>query len=284
MYKKILSNENNAKMYLDILEKRKSINIPRNRNNRISLKSNELWNFVENTWDNDISKDIIREIFRESEKYFNGKTALSRLPQLVDEFKKMFEFLQWGFSSSQCDKWLQSLNNNYKDISGEDKDKMASDAIIKNRRLKEINTLRNDYIEYLLFESNENIIPTLKHNSGVDFFIVNSDGELEKWDQKVSKSVTNEFKKDFGDDWKEIAISNPAIVAEYLYTYQDESRFDADNRIFLVYLDDDINHSNIVNIINTIKLDSPINVNFDYKHKNTGIKNYNVKCFVILLY
>jgi hypothetical protein len=280
----ILSNEENAKIYLTFLEKELNIKVPRSKNKKIALKSKLLWNFIENSWDNTISKNIIRDMFKKSEKYSNGKNALSKLPQLVNEFKNMFGELQWGFSSSQCDQWLQSLNNNYKNVSGIEKDKMAADAIVKNRRLKEINTLRNDYIEYLLFESNDKIIPTLKHNAGVDFFITNSNGVTEKWDQKVSKSVTTEFKNDFGENWKNHAILNPEIVAKYLYSKQDESRFGADNRILVVYLEEDINHSNIENIISNINLDSPIKINFDYIHKGKNIVNYNVECFVILLY
>jgi hypothetical protein len=42
---------------------------------------------------------------------------------------------------------------------------------VKFRRLKEINTLRNDFLETLIFDKNQNIIPTLQHNRGVDFFI-----------------------------------------------------------------------------------------------------------------
>lgn len=283
--KEILSNEENAKVYLSDLEKEKiGVKVPRNKNNNISLKGEALWIFIETTWDNSISKNIVRNMFRKFEKYNNSKNALSKLPQLVSEFKTMFGDLQWGFSSSQCDQWLQSLNNNYKSFSGIEKDKMVSDAIIKNRRLKEINTLRNDYIEYLLFESNDKLIPTLKHNAGVDFFITNNDGVLEKWDQKVSKSVTTEFKNDFGEDWKNHAISNPEIVAKYLYSKQDETRFGANNRILVVYLEEDINHNNIEQIISNINLDSPIEINFDYSHKGKNVVNYNVKCFVILLY
>jgi len=84
------------------------------------------------------------------------------------------------------------------------KDSKVKNAAIKYRRIKEINTKRNDYLESLIFLKNDNIIPTLAHTRGVDFFINGV-----SFDQKVSRSVTNEFKKDFGVDWKKEAINNP---------------------------------------------------------------------------
>lgn len=280
--REILSNEKNAKIYLNILSSN-GVSIPKNRNNSISISGQVMWDFIEKTWDNEISKNIIRGMFKETEKYINGKTALMRLPILISEFKSLFKELQWGFKQGDCDNWLQRLNNNNKELSGNEKDKLASQAIIKNRRLKEINTLRNDYIEYLIFELNDNIIPTLKHNSGVDFFIVIND-TVGRWDQKVSKSATSQFEKDFSPDWKQYAIDNPEKVAEYLYKYQDEGRFGADNRILVVYLDEDVNDNNIRNTISNIDLNSPLQIKFNYKHSKGGEIEYNVKCFVILLY
>jgi len=144
--------------------------------------------------------------------------------------------------------------------------------------LKEINTVRNDYIETLIFEKNENILPTLNHRKNVDFFI---DGI--SFDQKVSRSVTGEFMKDFGENWKDFAIKNPLKVAEYLYKYQSEERFGADPRLYVVYLDEEISINSIKEQIDKIDLNNPAEVVFEFKHKNTGIKTYKTSCFVILL-
>jgi glycine cleavage system protein P-like pyridoxal-binding family len=76
-----------------------------------------------------------------------------------------------------------------------EKDEEVKIAAVKYRRLKELNTARNDYLETLLFEKNINIIPTLKHNKGTDFYI---DGI--SFDQKVAKSPTQEFIKKYGDE------------------------------------------------------------------------------------
>ncbi|GIJ93591.1 hypothetical protein CAPN002_08090 [Capnocytophaga stomatis] len=159
------------------------------------------------------------------------------------------------------------------------KDEKVKLAAVRYRRIKEINTERNDFLETLVFLKNENIIPTLSHTRGVDFFI-----NGESYDQKVAKSPTNEFKKDFGDHWKNFAINNPHKVAEYLYKYQDEGRFGASPRLFIVYLDEEISPVRIRKIISEINLETPLKVTFDFKHINGGIKTYQTEAFVILLY
>lgn len=275
--KDIFSNKKNGIEYLYKLSKRIDINIPQNIN---KLKSDDFWQFIEDNW-SDISVSVVREMFVLSPKYNNGKNALGPLATKIRDFKNLFEKLKWGFSQSDCDKFLQRLNNN-SDKSDIEKDKIASEAIIKNRRLKEINTLRNDYIEYLIFEKNPRFIPTIGHKEGVDFFIMNN-GALEKWDQKVSKSVTNQFIKHYGKNWKEIAIKYPNIVAEYLYKFQSSERFDSNNRIFIVYLSDEINNNNIKDIISEIDLDNPYEIKFPYKIKGVTTE-YLAKCYVILLY
>lgn len=159
------------------------------------------------------------------------------------------------------------------------KDEKVKVAAVKYRRIKEINTVRNDFIETLIFEKNDNILPTLNHRRGVDFFINGI-----SFDQKVSKSPTNEFKSHFKDGWRATAIKNPKLVAEYLYKYQDEGRFGADPRLLVVYIDEDVSIEKIREIINNTDLNSPLEINFTYKHKIQGEKKYKVPCFVILLY
>lgn len=172
---------------------------------------------------------------------------------------------------------LQRINSEKSD--GFVKDEKVKIAAVKYRRIKEINTVRNDFIETLIFEKNQNILPTLSHKRGIDFFI----GGI-SFDQKVAKSPTNQFKNYFKDKWREEAIKNPSLVAEYLYKYQDEGRFGADPRLLVVYIDEDVSIQKIREIINATDLDRPIEINFSFKHKIQGEKNYKVPCFVILLH
>lgn len=136
--------------------------------------------------------------------------------------------------------------------------------------------------EYLLRLNDIKPIPSLKFKTisrGVDFFINGV-----SFDQKVAKSPTNEFKRHYKDGWREIAIKKPELVAEYLYKFQDEGRFGADPRLLVVYIDEDVSIDKIREIINKTDLNNPVEINFTYKHKNLGEKNYKVPCFVILLH
>jgi hypothetical protein len=144
--------------------------------------------------------------------------------------------------------------------------------------LKELNTARNDYLETLLLKKNENIIPTLKHNRGTDFYI---DGI--SFDQKVAKSPTKEFMKKYGNNWKEAAKNNPVEVAEHLYRLQDEGRFGYEPRLFVVYIDEDIPVIELKSIIDKIDIMKPIEVSFTYNHEKTGNRTYKTYCFIVLL-
>ena len=276
--KKIFSNSKNKFIYLEKLEKKlnKKFNIKK------SLNPTELDKIIVSNWNYNISKDVIREMFKKNEKYKRGKEADEVMKVLINEWKKKkLGNLEWPFSQGDFDNFVQRINQ--LNESGEVKDEKVKTSAIKFRRLKEINTLRNDFLETLIFEKNKNIIPTLNHIRGTDFFI-----NGKSFDQKVSRSVTKQFQKDFGNDWKEEAKKNPSKVAEYLYKYQDEGRFGADERLLIVYLKEDIKVKKIKDIIEKTNLESPLEINFEYIH-NKGkptekIKNYKVKCFCILLY
>lgn len=147
--------------------------------------------------------------------------------------------------------------------------------------MKEINTVRNDYLETLIFDKNPDIMPTFTNSLNVDFFINGY-----SFDQKVGRSCTKEFADDHGENWKGIAINNPEKVAEYLYRLQDEGRFDADPRLYVVYLDEDISILDLKNKIQQIDFSNPYEITFDYKSgkgTNQKITTYKTRCFVILL-
>ena len=244
----------------------------------LNIETKELWKAVVDSWDYEESKKIIRDIFKGTEKYKSGKEADNAMDVLIKEWQSLkLGDIAWPFSQGAFDEFVQRVNSEKEN--GFVKDEKVKVAAVKYRRIKEINTVRNDFIETLIFEKNNNILPTLSHRRGVDFFI---DGV--SFDQKVAKSPTNEFKRRFKDDWRKTAIEKPELVAEYLYKYQDEGRFGADPRLLVVYIDEDVSINKIREIINETDLNNPIEINFTYKHKNLGEKNYKVPCFVILLH
>lgn len=268
--KKIFGNANNVKEYLILSGSlKKDIN---------RLKTSELYSKVVKEWSYNESLRIIRDIFKNTKKYQEGKNSSQSIEVLLKEWTELnLGAVSWPFSQGQFDNFVQSLNS--ENSTRVEKDKKVKVSAVKYRRIKEINTTRNDFLETLVFEKNSNIIPTLSHSRGVDFFINGI-----SYDQKVAKSPTQQFKKDFGINWKKYAINNPSKVAEYLYSYQDEGRFGYSPRLYIVYLDEDIKPLDIQNAINNIDLDNPLDINFTYSHKNLGDKSYKTQAYVILFY
>lgn len=285
--KKILGSKENALSFLLRLNEVKKVDglvfktLTRGKNKGsvvLNVDPKDVWKIIVNNWNYESSKGIIRELFRETEKYKSGKDANNVMDLLVEEWQSLkFGKLEWPFSQGDFDGFVQRINA--ENSNGTIKDDKVKVAAVKYRRIKEINTVRNDFIETLIFEKNSNILPTLSHRRGVDFFI---DGV--SYDQKVAKSPTNEFKRKFGDEWRSEAINNPTLVAQYLYRYQDEGRFGADQRLLVVYIDEDVSIQKIREIINNTDLSSPIEINFSFNHKVRGEKSYKVSCFVILLH
>lgn len=273
--KKILANQETANEYLRELNK--IINVPELTVFKKNIKTEVVWKLVVKYWDYKTSKNIIRDLFRKTKKYQRGIDSANAINHLLQEWHNLnLGEVQWPCSQGKFDDFVQRINST--DEIGLLKDEKVKTAAVKYRRLKELNTVRNDYLETLIFEKNENIVPTLSHNKNVDFFI-----EGISFDQKVAKSPTSEFKKDFGENWKAYAKQNPLKVAEYLYKYQDEGRFSADPRLYIVYLDEDIPVIDLKNKIDEVDISQPSEITFAYKHKILGEKLYKTICFVILL-
>ncbi len=287
--KKIFGNKNNAEIFLLELQKIKKFEllfrtITRGKNagkKVLALDTNQLWAKIVEFWDFESGEKIVRDLFIKTEKYKSGKDSYRMMNILLDEWEKLkLDKISWPFSQGDFDGFVQRVNA--ENVSGIEKDEKVKYAAVKYRRVKEINTVRNDFIETLIFEKNKNILPTLNHRRGVDFFINGI-----SFDQKVAKSPTNEFKRDFGENWKEYAIKHPEKVAEYLYKYQDEGRFGADSRLLVVYLDEDVSIDKIAETIEKTDLENPLEINFEYMHAkgkpNEKRKVYKVNCFIILL-
>ncbi len=285
--KKIIGNKENANLFLlklkelkkEMYIKTRIISRGKNRGKKVlDYATKELWQKIVEEWDYRYALKIIREIFKTTDKYKNGKEADNVMKILIDEWEKLkLGKIEWPFSQGAFDDFVQRINSENSD--GITKDQKVKIAAVKYRRIKEINTVRNDFIETLIFEKNENVLPTLNHRRGVDFFI-----NGESFDQKVAKSPTIQFKKRYKENWRSIAIEHPEIVAEYLYKHQDEGRFAADSRLLIVYLDENVSINTIKETIENFDLDKPIEITFSFKHKIQGLKTYKVSCYIILLY
>ena len=157
-------------------------------------------------------------------------------------------------------------------------DQIALDAI-RFRRIKEINTLRNDYIEYLIFANNDEVIPTFGNSRGVDFYI-----NGQPFDQKVGRSIGRAFIEKYGEEYREIAIENPDLVAISLYENQDEERFGDEPRLLIAYLDSDLTTEDVENSLASVDFSCPINIDFEYEFSNGNMRIYQTYCYVVLLH
>lgn len=268
--KKIFSKKANAIAFLELY----------NYNTKALLKQrpNELFSEIVKIWNYEDAKDKIRAIFKKAPKFTNGLNGEKNIAILLEEWKNLgFGKVDWPFSQGQFDSFVQSINA--ENSIRTEKDEKVKIAAVKYRRIKELNTEQNDFLETLVFLKNENIIPTLSHSRGVDFFINGI-----SYDQKVSRSPTNEFKKEYGENWKNYAIQHPEKVAEYLYKYQDEGRFGSSPRLLIVYLDEEISPIKIQQAIENTNLLTPFSITFDFNHKDIGVKTYKTEAFVILLH
>lgn len=270
--KKIFSNNTYKLQYLSELSLMTKLTIP-------TFKSEKyIDEIIIQSWEYEISKTVLREMFRKTDKYSQGKNSATKLDELMKSWK-IFELgdFEWPFQAMSFDQHVHQLNNS--DLPEEDKDKILAYEAIKFRRIKDINAKRNDYIEYLLFESCADIIPTFGHKRGVDFYIHGL-----PYDQKVSRSVSRKFIEQYGEKYREKAIENPALVAECLYKYQDEERFGDEPRLLVVYLDTDLSLKDIENSLNKVNFNEPYKIKFDYTHSKTVVQTHETNCYVILLY
>ena len=234
---------------------------------------------IADTWNYEISKDIIREMFFKSEKFLRGLKSKGRIDFLTEDWhNNTLGKIEWPFAAMGFDGYIAGINRRA-DLSEREKDEIAARGTVRFRRIKDINTCRNDYIESLIVYHNSNIIPTFGHNRGLDFYI-----NGQPFDQKVSRSVGKSFIRTYGDGYRSIALNRPELVAVSLYENQDEERFDQDPRLYIVYLDSDISSKSIERSIIETSFEKPTEVFFNFTHSNGRVTEHRTYCYVLLLH
>lgn len=243
----------------------------------VDLPKRNLDDYIIRYWDYEKSKGVIRELFRQTDKYKQNKQAQKKLEILIKSWNEEdLGLMEWPFQAITFDRFVHQLNR--KEFSEKEKDNILSTAAIKFRRIKDINAWRNDYIEYLIFEKFDNVIPTFENINGVDFYI-----NGEPYDQKVSRSVTKLFIEKHPEDYKIEALKQRDVVAKCLYEYQDEARFGFEPRLLVVYLDSDLTTEDIEKSLDEVDFNSPLEINFNFTHTGNA-RTYKTKCFIILLH
>ncbi len=270
--KKIFYNTTNKQAYLDLLSEHIGEDFSKLRTNRA------IDDAIIRTWEYKLSKRIIRGLFFDSEKCIEGRIGRDRINDLIYDWKTLkLGKLDWPFLPKLFDNHVNFVNRS--DLTEREKDdRIALDAI-RFRRIKEINTLRNDYIEYLIFANNDEVIPTFGNCRGVDFYI-----NGQPFDQKVGRSIGRAFIEQYGDDYRKIAIENPDLVAISLYENQDEERFGYEPRLLIAYLDSDLTTEDVENSLANVDFSSPLNIEFEYLFSNGNVQIFETYCYVILLH
>jgi len=246
---------------------------------KASEKAGRVYELVVENWEYEEALPIVRQMFRETDKYRQGNSGSKLLPELINEWKSMgLGDVAWPCGQAAFDKLVQRINTS--NASRATKDEEVNKASLKFRRMKELVTVRNDLIEALLFEANEEIIPTLKHTAGTDFFV-----RGDRFDQKTSKSVGKAFKEEFGDQWREEAISRPQAVARSLYENQDPDRFSDGPRLYVVDVDETafFDPAAIRAAVDQAEVGSPVRVDFKYDDRGGGKVAYSTRCITVLL-
>lgn len=245
-------------------------------------KIGDVTDYIVNHWEYMSCRDTIRNMYVFSDKYKNCRNA-KKIFKVYQEMYRNDGYLEYEYPyvANNYDSYVTRTVTFPSIYNPELFESSYKKHIVDSKQycyLKNFGTLRNDYIEYLMFNSNIDVIPTFGKKKGLDFFI-NGEG----FDQKVSRSVTNQFKKKYGDKWRDVSIEDPYEVCKYLMMYGDESRFENVPRLFIVDIDGNYELEGIEGIISDINFDSPRVVDYVYNHKSTGNTKYSCKVICILL-
>ena len=214
------------------------------------IPSKEVWEILSQYWDYEFALQFVRHKLSSQNaigcyNYSKWNGYISSEKNYIKELQKLqngLEKYEWQCKQGSIDQKIQLINRKQK-ISQRDRERQVKMMALNQLSITKLNTLRNDFIEYLLFLNNEKMFPTLKHSSGVDYFI---DGI--PFDQKVSKGLGENFVREHGlENSLTVARNNKDKLAISLFNNQDTFRFDNSsvNRIFIVFTDTDISPSEV---------------------------------------
>lgn len=240
--------------------------LPRGKRGALLMKDKDkLADYISRHWDYDIALVKVREYFFTSKKYKEQAAAKDDIEQSITFYKDYFnEEPNWSMSPGSEDVF-QQLNNN-KNLTEEQRIIQTGLIANKQRMMKRITTQRNDIIETLIVEKFENVMPSIIHRRGVDFYI---DGM--PFDQKVSRSLGSAFIKEHPIAADVVAREHPELVAKSLYENQsnDKNRIGVSPRLYIVTLIPGTDISNVEQTLENTDLISDIkDVNFTLDGKD----------------
>ena len=237
-------------------------------------KITDIHSIIIDNWNYEESLPIIRNMAFNSKYNDSNYNFNKNQYNLVscDLIKKYNSNTDWGFNPFDYDgymtRYIRSSKNIVEDIPS------YLNKSEKNILIKSLNIYRAYLFEYFIIKNKKDILPTLGNKSLTDFYYLGKSR-----DQKNSKSVTKEFEKDYGPNWKKTAISKPELVAKYLYTNQGEGRFGVEPRLFIINLKDEYQKvEEIEEISKNINFGDSLLIDFKYK----GVK-YKTDAIVVFV-
>lgn len=237
-------------------------------------KITDIHSIIIDNWNYEESLPIIRNMAFNSKYNDSNYNFNKNQYNLVscDLIKKYNSNTDWGFNPFDYDgymtRYIRSSKNIVEDIPS------YLNKSEKNILIKSLNIYRAYLFEYFIIKNKKDILPTLGNKSLTDFYYLGKSR-----DQKNSKSVTKEFEKDYGPNWKKTAISKPELVAKYLYTNQGEGRFGFEPRLFIINLKDEYQKvEEIEEISKNINFGDSLLIDFKYK----GVK-YKTDAIVVFV-
>jgi len=244
--------------------------------NKLSIpcsKKEDPFMIIMNNWDYEKFRIVTREIALS----INGKYDVTQLQHLLDKRTTTFDEYSQSFGSTPewvfGNDWDTFSKNHYRNNTPKD---IFLGDVWKNQLASNLARETSKVMELFLVMTNEEIFPTLKNSGGVDFFFKGN-----PWDWKASKGVGKKFiaeQEKLGKNPKDIAVSNPRLVAKSLYENQSEDRFGCEPRHFIITLNEGfITNEQLLESLSSINFDDPINLTF--KRNKTG-ESYTTTCLV----
>lgn len=132
--KKIFDNRTRKIEYLERLFSKTDSNF------EIPRSVTGLDNCIIDTWDYNLSKDILREMFFCSKKFLSGLDCKKEVDFLINDwYDNNLGEIEWPFSAMIFDSYVARLNRR-NDLSETEKDEIIAEDVVKFRRIKDINT------------------------------------------------------------------------------------------------------------------------------------------------
>lgn len=231
-----------------------------------SAKADDLNKALRDNWDWEKMRPIMRSMWQESDKC-NSSDYYRNLLEETDKLAKDLGFNRNTkfdrFQASDAETRLARSET----VSADDirnHGLMAQEMAVARRYRQQ----RNDYIEALMFEEHEDVVPAFANKrKHLDMFAGDK-----PFDQKVTtvpEGLERDLRQEHGDDYDCVAHlrDNPKQLARWFYENQGADSFGTESRLFVVLLGDD-SPAAIKEAVQNAEVDKMINVDFNYKGKD----------------